>query len=910
MAIVLLNSSTIYNAGSTASNGTWGTNTYGALGTSSAICWYSGFANYGATPDAASNNTVQQVFVYTYTAPSAMTCNIYAGFDGHGWFYLNGVETSIAINNWNNTYSYTTVNLNAGTNVFYFLVSNGKYGGANPSGFNCLVTSSTNATLFFTNSAFTGWSVYLENQFYFNRNSLLSITMTNYQYKGIDINNIISGINSANRSTILTNLPKLNVTPQLNSEFTSASIINIERPANIGYQLNGIDISTYCIAKYIDYTSPGSYPLGALLGTTMATRMMAVIIGGGGGGGAGTSNTYTAAQNVHLHYVNRATDSHIVVYNNGYNSQYVFRGQNANLGNNVDITIRLANGYRFPAVQVRGFRGSGVNAVGKSRNLTNGDNVFGTVKYAIQQLFNQYGSPDNNFQNLTCNHGENLSSFGVSKNNGQFARAIMQGYIQPRLNPFDNQYQRTDQDQDVVAKNQGRAAGQAAQEGKFILLSSAVNQAFLNINVGSGAAGVQVHTGQTTAVAGEVSSITMGGVTYNSAQGASNVISIGASSTNQYSNALNNYGRGGGGGAPGPEGYSAGGQSGSGSTQGYVRVYLYYDKADPVFTSGDYTTLNPNAATSSDFPSMVQSIWNVPNFRISTVSSGQFISFNYTFYYSGESNIGTYKIIVDDIAYLFFNGTSPTISIWDGLNSGRIQLINGINTIQAIAYNIAGGVGFIASFFDSGSNLVAYTNNGWTSQILTSITPTAPSVHLPVLGGLWTTLYNNPQYYSKNGLNDINDINNVSYYYTNISNLSINSSKIVTSFTALSNISSTLSLNWGFKATGFIVVPISGRWTFALSTDDVSQLWIGTTTNTSGVAQAITPSLSSNILVAYLGGTVSYTVTLNTGVYFPILIYWGQNVGGQNFSLTITNPSSQVVTHSTIFHYVNAAPSY
>jgi hypothetical protein len=307
---------------------------------------------------------------------------------------------------------------------------------------------------------------------------------------------------------------------------------------------------------------------------------------------------------------------------------------------------------------------------------------------------------------------------------------------------------------------------------------------------------------------------------------------------------------------------------------------------------------------------MVQSIWNVPNFRISTVSSGQFISFNYTFYYSGESNIGTYKIIVDDIAYLFFNGTSPTISIWDGLNSGRIQLINGINTIQAIAYNIAGGVGFIASFFDSGSNLVAYTNNGWTSQILTSITPTAPSVHLPVLGGLWTTLYNNPQYYSKNGLNDINDINNVSYYYTNISNLSINSSKIVTSFTALSNISSTLSLNWGFKATGFIVVPISGRWTFALSTDDVSQLWIGTTTNTSGVAQAITPSLSSNILVAYLGGTVSYTVTLNTGVYFPILIYWGQNVGGQNFSLTITNPSSQVVTHSTIFHYVNAAPSY
>jgi hypothetical protein len=206
MSIVLLNSSTIYNAGSTAPNGIWGTNTYGTLGTNAAVCWYSGFQNYGATPDGINNTTAQQLFVYTYTSPSVSTCNIYAGFDGTGWFYLNGVSTPIAINGWNNTYSYTTVNLNAGANIFYFFVTNGNYGSANPSGFNCLVTSSNNTSLFFTNSTFTGWTVYLENQFYFNTN-----TMTGYEIQNLDIAKtyqasyqVIKLINSATTSAAYT----------------------------------------------------------------------------------------------------------------------------------------------------------------------------------------------------------------------------------------------------------------------------------------------------------------------------------------------------------------------------------------------------------------------------------------------------------------------------------------------------------------------------------------------------------------------------------------------------------------------------------------------------------------------------------------------------------------------------------
>jgi hypothetical protein len=121
MLILLSNPSTIYSAGSTLSNGIWGTNTYGSLGTNGSVHWYSGFQNYGATPYTLAENVAQQLFVYTYNSPSNTTCNVYAGFDGTGWMYLNGQPTTIVINSWGNTYSYTTVNLNAGNNVFYFL---------------------------------------------------------------------------------------------------------------------------------------------------------------------------------------------------------------------------------------------------------------------------------------------------------------------------------------------------------------------------------------------------------------------------------------------------------------------------------------------------------------------------------------------------------------------------------------------------------------------------------------------------------------------------------------------------------------------------------------------------------------------------------------------------------------------
>ena len=56
--------------------------------------------------------------------------------------------------------------------------------------------------------------------------------MTNYQYKEIDMNQVISGINSANRPSVITSFPKLTSICELNSIFSSATINNSERPTN------------------------------------------------------------------------------------------------------------------------------------------------------------------------------------------------------------------------------------------------------------------------------------------------------------------------------------------------------------------------------------------------------------------------------------------------------------------------------------------------------------------------------------------------------------------------------------------------------------------------------------------------------------------------------------------------------
>lgn len=270
--IVLSNSSQIYSAGSTSGNSIWGTNTYGSLGIQSAVHWYSGYPNYTVTPDCLSNDTPQQIFVYTYNSLSATTCNIYAGFDNTGWFYLNNTLTTIAINSWGNTYSYTTVNLIAGSNIFYFVLTNGysgDYPTLNPSAFNCLVTKSSGTQIFSTNSTFTGWSVYINGNYYFK---------TGYSYKGIDLGKILYG-QKINNTSGYKSFPGANVNIQNNIQTINTLGFNIS--ANTQITSNKIP---YFVEHYNNATL--TLPSGI-------NYISVVMIGAtGGGGGGGDCSTY------------------------------------------------------------------------------------------------------------------------------------------------------------------------------------------------------------------------------------------------------------------------------------------------------------------------------------------------------------------------------------------------------------------------------------------------------------------------------------------------------------------------------------------------------------------------------------------------------------------------------------------
>ena len=386
--------------------------------------------------------------------------------------------------------------------------------------------------------------------------------MTNYQYKEIDMNQVISGINSADRPSVITSFPKLTSIGALNSIFSLATITNAERPTNSKYTINSVDISTYCIAKYIEITTTGSGNVNTLMGSKIATRIMAVLIGGGGGG-AGQGNQYTPANTTHI----KQSDSYIALGNSGGSTQ-------TSLVNNLDYRIKYSNGTVSSYIQVRGNRQSGVG--GSTKNVNLNDGLMQQAKYAMQQLFGQ-SNGDNGISNLTLNNGLNGSSFSISQN-GEFTRYILNTHIKPAMNRISSQvyqYDNTHTFNTTAANNAGGVTGSSGTAGQFVVLTSTINQPNLSVNVGAAGQGRSV--GQSTeATVGQTTSITIGKTTYTSAQNTATLIAPGA--TNQYSTTLNTYGQAGSGGAGGGTGATIAGQAGQNGNPGYIRVYLYYDR--------------------------------------------------------------------------------------------------------------------------------------------------------------------------------------------------------------------------------------------------------------------------------------------------------------------------------------------
>lgn len=141
--------------------------------------------------------------------------------------------------------------------------------------------------------------------------------MSYYYYKtfsGIDVslNNIVSVITNTNAYNSFGN-SGLTLQTNYASSFSTTSVVeSVAEP--FGYSYNGTDISTYCIAPYIEYDGTTNY------GNTInipnwCKKIRVLLLGGGGGGGTAQASqqTYHPAVNIHQHNNNQNTGAAIVI---------------------------------------------------------------------------------------------------------------------------------------------------------------------------------------------------------------------------------------------------------------------------------------------------------------------------------------------------------------------------------------------------------------------------------------------------------------------------------------------------------------------------------------------------------------------------------------------------------------------
>lgn len=242
-------------------------------------------------------------------------------------------------------------------------------------------------------------------------------------------------------------------------------------------------------------------------------------------------------------------------------------------------------------------------------------------------------------------------------------------------------------------------------------------------------------------------------------------------------------------------------------------------------------------------------IWATANANISSPGSdaGIFYWFYYSFYYSGEPNTGKIHGICDNIALIFFNN-STSIEISGGWNQGasgtttnaNISIVKGLNYIRVAAYNIGSGTTNV-----SGLNVTIYS--GYYADDI-SFFNTAIST------------------YNGTGITDFTSINTAT-----------NGNKII-------NEQDLYSVMWY----GIFYSDYTGTWTFSITSDDASYMWIGdiaisgyTTTNA---------TLNNGLVHGFV--TVTGSVNLTAGQFYPIRIVFGENYGSDNCVFTYSRNGS------------------
>jgi len=186
--------------------------------------------------------------------------------------------------------------------------------------------------------------------------------MTNYQYKGIDISNIIQGF-SSNTTTIVSGYNNNLNNSTSNTFITTSSPPISERPNNLNYQINGHDISEYSIAKYTDYSTGNHTSIQIPPG---CKSVSVFLVGGGASGQAG---------GIQNHYNNEGTTAAWNNYDNATNDLDGWQRGNDNTQN--DVTQ-----YKSPTTPI-------TNNDDKTAGQENTERVGGPTVQRLQ-VFVQY----------------------------------------------------------------------------------------------------------------------------------------------------------------------------------------------------------------------------------------------------------------------------------------------------------------------------------------------------------------------------------------------------------------------------------------------------------------------------------------------------------------------------------------
>jgi hypothetical protein len=265
--------------------------------------------------------------------------------------------------------------------------------------------------------------------------------MSNYKNNELPLNTICNSITNANIS---------NFYKGLSIPSSSANFINgiNEKPNNLGYSYENIDISEYCIAAYVEssgtqFTSIPSW----------CKKIRAILVGAGGNGASGAKGSNQRVDAVHHNYLNehhhknnanQNSANHNYDYDGGIDITYNVSNDENNRHNNTGNHNNKFNHQNTPAydVQTNGAGGGGgggggfiyldtTDIVGKSLQIQGGDSNKNTVLTIQTTAYTALGGNNANSTTLgtagSTQGTTNINGTGKSGQNGQGANNTTKG---------------------------------------------------------------------------------------------------------------------------------------------------------------------------------------------------------------------------------------------------------------------------------------------------------------------------------------------------------------------------------------------------------------------------------------------------------------------------------------------------